>query len=112
MDYFPTEQKAITFQKILKSLDLRLSTLLPTVASNEISASDNKAFTRLSRQEKIVLLLVSEGKTNRQIASTLFLGEGTIRNYIASALSKLGLNNRVEASTYAIEHNLKEIIRI
>ena len=84
---------------------------MPTVALKEISASDNKAFARLSRQEKFVLLLVSEGKTNRQIASTLFLGEGTIRNYISSTLSKLGLNNRVEASAYAIEYNLKEIIR-
>jgi len=112
VDYFPNEQKTTTFQKILKSLDLRLSTLLPTIASKEISVNDNKAFTRLSRQEKFVLLLASEGKTNRQIASTLFLGEGTIRNYISSILSKLGLSNRVEASTYAIEHNLKEIIRI
>ena len=112
VDYFPNEQKTTTFQKVLKSLDLRLSTLLPTISLKEISARDNKAFARLSRQEKFVLLLVSEGKTNRQIASTLFLGEGTIRNYISSTLSKLGLNNRVEASTYAIEHNLKEIIRI
>jgi DNA-binding NarL/FixJ family response regulator len=112
VDYFPDEQKTATFQKILMSLDLRLSTLLPTDSQKEILVGDNKAFARLSRQEKFVLLLVSEGKTNRQIANTLFLGEGTIRNYVGSNLSKLGLNNRAEAAAYAVEHNLKEIIRI
>jgi DNA-binding NarL/FixJ family response regulator len=112
VDYFPNEQKTVTFQKILKSLDLRLNTLLPTVAPKEISASDNKAFIRLSRQEKFVLLLASEGKTNRQIASIMFLGEGTIRNYVSSILSKLQSKNRAEATAYAIEHNLKYTIRI
>ena len=56
------------------------------------------------------LLLVSEGKTNREIAKQLFLGEGTVRNYVSSILSKLGVNNRAEAAAYAVEHNLREYI--
>ena len=57
-----------------------------------------------------VLQLVSEGKTNREIAKALFLGEGTVRNYVSSILSKLGVNNRAEAAAYAVEHSLKEYI--
>jgi DNA-binding NarL/FixJ family response regulator len=66
------------------------------------------AFAHLSQQEKHVLQLVSEGRTNREIAKNLFLGEGTVRNYVSSILSKLNVNNRAEAAAYAVEHNLKE----
>lgn len=69
------------------------------------------AFARISQQEKHVLLLVSEGRTNREIAKTLFLGEGTVRNYVSSILSKLGVSNRAEAAAYAVEHNLREHIQ-
>ena len=68
------------------------------------------AFAHLSQQEKHVLLLVSEGKTNREIARQLFLGEGTVRNYVSSILSKLSVSNRAEAAAYAVEHSLRENI--
>jgi len=66
------------------------------------------AFAALTQQEKHVLVLVSEGKTNREIAKALFLGEGTVRNYVSSILSKLGVSNRAEAAAYAVEHNLRD----
>jgi DNA-binding NarL/FixJ family response regulator len=66
------------------------------------------AFAALTQQEKHVLMLVSEGKTNREIAKALFLGEGTVRNYVSSILSKLGVSNRAEAAAYAVEHNLRD----
>jgi len=68
------------------------------------------SFSQLSQQEKMVLKLVSAGKTNRDIAKTLFLGEGTVRNYVSSILSKLNVNNRAEAAAYAVEHNLKDYL--
>ena len=70
------------------------------------------AFAALSQQEKYVLLLVSEGKTNREIAQILFLGEGTVRNYVSSILSKLGVSNRAKAAAYAVEHNLREYVSL
>jgi len=45
-----------------------------------VKEEEASAFANLSQQEKHVLLLVSEGKTNREIAKALFLGEGTVRN--------------------------------
>ncbi len=77
-----------------------------------VKEEEASAFAHLSQQEKHVLLLVSEGKTNREIAKALFLGEGTVRNYVSSILSKLGVNNRAEAAAYAVEHNLREYISI
>jgi two-component system, NarL family, response regulator DevR len=75
-----------------------------------VKEEEASAFVNLSQQEKHVLLLVSEGKTNREIAKSLFLGEGTVRNYVSSILSKLGVSNRAEAAAYAVEHNLREYI--
>ena len=75
-----------------------------------VKEEEASAFAHLSQQEKHVLLLVSEGKTNREIAKALFLGEGTVRNYVSSILSKLGVSNRAEAAAYAVQHNLREYI--
>jgi DNA-binding NarL/FixJ family response regulator len=75
-----------------------------------VKEEEASAFAHLSQQEKHVLLLVSEGKTNREIAKALFLGEGTVRNYVSSILSKLGVSNRAEAAAYAVGHNLREYI--
>jgi len=75
-----------------------------------VKEEEASAFANLSQQERHVLLLVSEGKTNREIAKALFLGEGTVRNYVSSILSKLGVSNRAEAAAYAVEHNLKEYL--
>ncbi|HQE92599.1 MAG TPA: response regulator transcription factor [Anaerolineae bacterium] len=68
------------------------------------------AFSDLTEQELRVLGLVSEGRTNKEIAKSLFLGEGTVRNYVSSILSKLGLTNRAEAAAYAVRHDLHEFL--
>jgi DNA-binding NarL/FixJ family response regulator len=75
-----------------------------------VKEEEASAFASISQQERHVLLLVSEGKTNREIARSLYLGEGTVRNYVSSILSKLGVSNRAEAAAYAVEHNLREYL--
>ncbi len=77
--------------------------LRETARKNEAAA-----FAGLTEQELRVLAHLAEGKTNRQIAELLFLGEGTVRNYVSSVLSKLHMSNRVEAAAYAMQHNLKD----
>jgi len=72
-----------------------------------VKEEEASAFANLSQQERHVLMLVSEGKTNREIAKALFLGEGTVRNYVSSILSKLSLTNRAEAAAYAVRHNIR-----
>ena len=69
------------------------------------------AFADLTEQEIRVLSLIAEGKTNREIAEALYLGDGTVRNYVSNILSKLGVSNRAEAAAYAVQHNLKMYTR-
>lgn len=69
------------------------------------------AFAELTNQEMQVLQLVSEGKTNREIAEALYLGEGTVRNYVSNILGKLSVANRAEAAAYAVQHNLKDYLQ-
>src|SRR5712692_1692193 len=71
-------------------------------------AQDVSAFSSLTEQERRVLALVADGKTNREIAQDLHLGEGTIRNYVSNILGKLGVANRAEAAAYATKHNLRD----
>jgi DNA-binding NarL/FixJ family response regulator len=70
------------------------------------------AFVDLTEQELRVLALIAEGKTNREIAESLYLGEGTVRNYVSNILGKLGVSNRAEAAAYAVEHNLKDHMKL
>jgi len=69
-----------------------------------------EAFADLTDQEMRVLAQVAEGKTNREIAESLYLGEGTVRNYVSSILGKLGLSNRTEAAAYAVRHDVREFL--
>jgi two-component system response regulator DevR len=55
----------------------------------------------LTTQERRVLELIAEGKSNRQIAEALFLAEKTVKNYVSNVLSKLGMERRTQAATYA-----------
>jgi DNA-binding NarL/FixJ family response regulator len=71
------------------------------------SPDDGQAFSKLGQQEKHVLLLLSDGRSDQDISQALFLGEGTIRNFVNSILSKLGIPNRAEATAYASKHNLR-----
>jgi DNA-binding NarL/FixJ family response regulator len=77
-----------------------------------VKERDASAFGRLTQQEKHVLLLVTGGRTNKEIAGMLFLGEGTVRNYASSIFLKLGVHNRAEAAAYAVEHNLNKYVSI
>jgi two-component system response regulator DesR len=55
----------------------------------------------LSDRERAVLRLAQEGRSNKEIARSLSLSPGTVRNYLSEAAAKLGAANRVEASRLA-----------
>ena len=55
----------------------------------------------LTERERQVLRLAGEGQSGPEIAETLSLSEGTVRNYLSEAISKLGARNRVEAARLA-----------
>jgi two-component system, NarL family, response regulator DevR len=55
----------------------------------------------LTDQERRILELVAEGLTNRQIADRMYLAEKTVKNYVSSILTKLGLERRTQAAVLA-----------
>lgn len=92
------------------SLDPALTQRVFAEVRKAVRREEASVFSNLTPQEMHVLMLVTEGKTNREIAETLFLGEGTVRNYVSSILSKLGVSNRAEAAAFAVQHHLKDYV--
>ncbi|TCM50586.1 response regulator transcription factor [Kribbella sp. VKM Ac-2568] len=64
---------------------------------------EDPLYKSLTEQERRILDLIAEGKTNRQIAQVMFLAEKTVKNYVSGLLRKLNLERRTEAAVYAIE---------
>lgn len=54
----------------------------------------------LTAQEQKILMLVAEGKTNKEIAGEVFLSDKTVKNYVSSILSKLNLERRAQAAAF------------
>jgi len=55
---------------------------------------------QLTPQERKILALVAEGKTNKEIAAEVFLSDKTVKNYVSSILGKLNLERRAQAAAY------------
>ena len=64
------------------------------------SADQPDELSALTQQERKILALVAEGKTNKQIAADVFLSDKTVKNYVSSILSKLNLERRAQAAAY------------
>jgi DNA-binding NarL/FixJ family response regulator len=59
----------------------------------------------LSEQERKILDLIAEGKTNKEIAQEVYLSDKTVKNYVSSILSKLNLHRRSEAAAFIARRN-------
>jgi len=60
----------------------------------------NDELSVLTPQEQKILMLVAEGKTNKEIATDVFLSDKTVKNYVSSILSKLNLERRAQAAAF------------
>ena len=60
----------------------------------------------LTEREYEVLRLLAGGRSNREIASTLVIGETTVKSHVSSILDKLHLEDRTQAAVYAWRHGL------
>ncbi|MFA7267004.1 MAG: response regulator transcription factor [Candidatus Nanopelagicales bacterium] len=68
-------------------------------------ANKSEPLSDLTEQERKILDLIGEGMTNRQIGAELFLAEKTVKNYVSSILSKLGLQRRTQAAVLVTRAN-------
>ena len=75
----------------------------------EVRAPDSPE--ALTQRETDVLRLLTEGKSNRQIAADLGVGENTVRTHVSSILAKLGVQSRTQAALYAAQIGLATLDR-
>lgn len=83
------------------------ATLLQPVATDPVRAryrfhDERPSSERFSEREVAILRLLAGGYSNKEIARTLFLAEGTVKNYVSNILEKLGTRDRTRAVLKAI----------
>ncbi len=74
-------------------------------ARNATSGSGEQTLALLSAQERRVVALVAEGKTNKQIGVEMGLSDKTVKNYLSNAMDKLKLSRRSHAAAFFISQN-------
>lgn len=88
------------------------TTLDSTVAAklmhhmNKRTAENETPEVQISKREMQVLELLAGGKTNREIGTTLFISESTVKFHVHAILSKLNAGNRTEAVSIAVQHGV------
>ncbi|MFB2773315.1 response regulator [Pelatocladus sp. BLCC-F211] len=94
----------------IRTLNQGYSQLGPTIAP-KVFAQINPPVSKqtnyqnlFSDRELEVLTLLGQGKNNREIAQTLYLTEGTVKNYITQILCQLGVQNRTQAALWAQQY--------
>ncbi|HEX4982969.1 MAG TPA: response regulator transcription factor [Ilumatobacteraceae bacterium] len=70
------------------------------LALRRLRESEPGTIADLTPREREILDLIGEGRSNRQIASELFLAEKTVKNYVSNLLAKLGMQRRSEAAAF------------
>lgn len=80
--------------------------LIETVVAGPAAVTPPPGFDELTPREREVLLLVAEGRSNAEIAETLFLGPATVKTHVSRVLMKLRLRDRIHAVIAAYEGGL------
>jgi two-component system response regulator DesR len=94
--YLLKDAPAATLANALRRVNAGHRVIDPELATEAWTEKDP-----LSDRERQVLRMAAEGSSSGEIAGTLRLSEGTVRNYLSEAISKLGAGNRVEAARIA-----------
>lgn len=71
-----------------------------------LSMPDQQILSHLSDREREILRLLGRGFSNAEIAQALFLTEGTVKNYVSTIFTKLGVTDRTQAALFAIRADL------
>ena len=82
------------------------SNIFSSIKQNLSPATPSIDSFNLTERELELMVLICEGYDNKQIASKLFLAEGTVRNNISRLLEKLNLKDRTQLAVFAVKNNL------
>jgi len=78
----------------------------PVVLIEKTSIADKVKFQGLSKRERETASLIAQGKSNREIAQVMTIGEKTVETYVTRILNKLGFDSRVQIAIWAVETGL------
>jgi DNA-binding NarL/FixJ family response regulator len=81
---------------------LNVSAITTAAATATAAAKDDQYY--LTEREQEILRELATGKSNREIAQTLYLTEGTVKNYVSQALNRLGMRDRTQAALWAKQY--------
>lgn len=96
--------------KVLQAFN-QLSSAHPSSAVSAVAAAsaDELFYESLSERELAILQELVQGKSNQEIAATLFLAEGTVKNYVSTIMAKLHANDRTQAAIVALKRGLARL---
>ncbi|MDK9846310.1 MULTISPECIES: response regulator [Staphylococcus] len=104
------EMKDVEPDQLIKTIKKVLSgekTIHPQAQSVIEAVSKKPHFTnKLSKRESEVLAEMTKGKTNKEIAESLFVSEKTIKTHVSHIFNKLQVTDRTQAAIYAMQNNL------
>ena len=80
----------------------------PIVKSENVTINQADNFNSLTKREKDVLLLVTQGENNKSIAEKLVVSEITVKSHLNNIFKKLNVSNRTQAVLLAMQMNLVE----
>jgi DNA-binding CsgD family transcriptional regulator len=99
---------SIEDEQLREEFILSASESLPKAKSLSKRQHEAEKFGGLTPREREVARLVSDGKSNREIAERLVLSERTVENHISNILTKLGFTSRAQVAVWAVEKGLGE----
>ncbi|MEM6255498.1 MAG: response regulator transcription factor [Cyanobacteria bacterium P01_D01_bin.156] len=101
----PSEELAQAIRTVAKGYSQFGPGILEKILSSkqEPDVDIPEGFNELTPREKDVLRLIGTGANNREIADTLFLSEGTVKNHVTRLLGRLGLRDRTQAALLAVK---------
>lgn len=113
-EFAEAHQTLQTLETYISEDDLRMafarqaSEFLPKKRSVSNRQREAEKYGGLTPREREVMRFLSQGRSNREIAESLFLSERTVENHVANILKKLGFDSRAQAAVWAMEKGLGE----
>ena len=110
------DQLILTVKSVFKGYSIMHQSTLNTFIDSKDKEKKNKKTSanikkekvnvRLGKRELEILNLIVEGKNNKEIAETMFISEGTVKNTISHMLNKLNLKDRTQLAVFAVKNNI------
>lgn len=111
--YILKDSDSVTLYKAIRDAYNGESYIQPKLAAELVKEFNKpkgiklKPENELTQREYEVLVLISEGHNNKEIADTLFISEKTVKNHVSNIFRKINVSDRTQAAIYAFKNNIK-----